>query len=1684
MIKKSVLFIVISIQIIFMSGCASEMSDFQHNGRVGNISLLHLFDDYEVLSVFWDNIDGEGFNIRLADAVNRNKEDFIRFSYLNKDILGLKYDDTDDLLLPKMISDLKELLEWIRNTRKCYYDDRNVNSFYRGNPGDYLDNFYSFLDTMSDTELGNGLIPVGDSVTDLARIILDYIVETKDSIDLRDFMEGLVGVVKDIEQDDFIELAEFLSKATIRTSFPIWWDEGGNRITTDGTGVNTGLGNLVRGVHSIVTGLSDFMRQDEQARDLLFDVIRETAGQVNLDNATIIRELLCNLEDYFTEGGRIYGNPSDNNTSFDSAIYSSRNNFNNPDPAQWGNFYSDTELKNTVKEVITGQLGLLLREDRHGSLTENPDSKDYVLGKFVKGLNRLGIDWENAKLEESLYDVIRFDVFGRDRRESDGWASSFVENFLFLGGITGNFGWFHGGGTNEIESGDSTDTNGRAHGHGSFKGTISLNDSLYGIKSGKELNALGTYELAFNTSYIYRSKNSFAYDERESHRLNYDYNIGALQFAIGQTVGGCGLPTGGAQLAGNNSYEPYCSNGIGEKSLAPWTLGSVLRGSWEGEGPYYYAPSDAEAETEELTIGGETTPCYKYYAPNGRIYAYVNKPDPEDSNTWEYYYPAKDGEAVETASYSTAESDPPFPFVEWTSPQNLIDGYTAWPGDPKKFYCTIDGERIVVEISFELGDITGGLNVHFTYEDIIDTINATFGYEVCFPDDENTDTVKRIKFISYESDIVVERWSYVNLFGIRKYNNGLNRILGLTENSHTEILNDNLTADAVLNIEIDGSEPVSVSFSESGNLWTANAITDRINGVLALAGYGDCMRRDYRRGFKICGRAGVGPESSSVKIYNQDGSGNALGELFGETVSINRKSRGRKNSYREFWDSDYYLIKASNDSTRVSLSDMKGNADQARCKTYQELIPERSKSRACLSHEEAIFRNYQWVLTEKKMVLIVPLHMNFEIIQSLVFQIIEGNGYSGLTACRKFRENHKWAKGNHINNFSDIPGDYRIEVFAKPAGIKMVDSGKVWHLLDHGSANTGPLCHLIQALYRFGFPRYVPELKESNGAQFEQDQLGSMDFAADDTDENWKKRNTLIPLIVSLFGVIHDESTPDNKPLAKMLEGLNPLIKPLFYYNRDIQGGVCANSWIPRVKGTGGGHQADNMLHAQFLLPDCDIDGFVSDGADPTGWFGGWAAREHYQPIDVPTILSFLIDRNPGSDRAENVDKRAAGLLGALSEYDVTSDRSEDNKSKTRIITNLICMLERMSDSSYDDEENVNYTTREFDTATYGQWGARRKILYGLEQALTSQKMIKGMSVAINERMSDPAGPVGKVKDLDFPEWIFQGRDGYDLDLDWGLDRLIGPFTDPEDGEKKGFIAYYPDNAAEGDDPQEQEDQRLSHFGARVIDEIESGIVPGTLSIKVAGSVVSDPDNRINDTMGMIKGPGIARTGVINYETGKIEFTLKQDPGEDAVECDYEYNQDWKDFYDLVEKAELFMGDDSRYAVIENVIDLMKTILSGYSFSDDEFAGVLYTLGKLMSWYDGQTWINQGEDGFDFQLRMIKNYLPQINEDVLQDATGENLNAMILLVRDMMGKDKLVDFLIDEIDFGEYGAKAIVDDLCLFLDSDVLMSRETALWSTLAELLEDMASGVENCNTADGLRDVYEDLGFQFNSGH
>ncbi|MBN2159061.1 MAG: hypothetical protein JW807_06675 [Spirochaetes bacterium] len=1428
-----------------ITGCSSEKEKwFQTNDPPAPFNLFHLFDNYPSLKAAWDSVPGHMGNVKMAEMMKADIPGTAEFL----SILAFLMDRADFPGLD-LLDDLKAALALVSDDSERFYGNNqkwsesgteayDIHSYYGdGNADVYLseeNGFYGFLDEISRYTGGP---KVGVSVIGMTNRIVKYLVDNKDAGDLQEFMDDLREVLtEDVDPADGVpdfqvtlkDLAEFAATPMAIADFPMWIDTPDplnpgddtlvENISDMDTHTDSELGNMALGFQKLLSGMITLMNGATIDRDGMYDMINNLSAAVDDVDAT--ERLVWNMSNYFTPNGLYYTTEDNSNTVVDTV--------NKKYCTDSGQLYSDAQIGETLREVLTASAGLFLRDDRRGSLSwyDSIASEDYPLAGVLKNAKKVYADWETAQIQESIYDMMRFDIFGRDRRVSGSYGTSLLEHLLFVGAVSGNFGFEWKPNTDEVNDNpimDPYNTVQRENGHGEFIGELTLNDSLFSLECQKDAAAqVGTFEIAFDNSTpkinapdgrncVFRSRDSFNEDNKATRQFTFSLNYPAIRFSSGPCAGDYGTGTGGnpsGPAPATDGYIPYTANGNGFKDLSSWTFAHVIRACWEGEGPYY-------ATQGAVSIGADK---YRYFRPDGTVYAEVDK----STEPWVYTYPVDS-----SSSYDAADA---------SSPGNRWNRYKAsWSTD------------------------------HYMIET---------------RQDQGSDLIR------------------------------------------------------------------------------------------------------------------------------------------------------------------YWIPKDSDGDTEADAAPVVGGKDTSSGRTYYEIIQENDHNRECASYEEAIFRNFQWVMNEKKMVLIIPLYIYATIpllarMESAVYQIIEGNGITGLSLARKYRANGVWAKANTGStndstctyaNTSKVPGDYRITVLATPTRYQMwnyvgsywynddvlkltvVDSVKVYtNTIGRGTATPGIVAHNIFALSRLAFPRSALITRTFNSRDYEHYLLGSKNVNNNNTTDEgfttsntvWKNRNALVPLFIALLAPLREKSTPEVNALAKMLEGLKFLIKPMVYFNYNIGSTngydeVAMNCWLPRIMGPRAtandawpSSEEYEAPHSRALMGDWDVTGFDKEDDSETAWLGGWDAQDYYRPEEIPTLLSVLIDSDISRTRA-NISQRADGLLAKLLSYGDTCVRP-----------------------------SVTETVVTPEPFTADELAAVDNVCLGLEQMTSGMKTSeRARGTEIEERMSNgtcggTVTALSSVKQLDLPEWMFAKRirpddpaKYIDLDLDDLLDKVIGEAPD------EGLNQFHDTNA---------------------------NLADGT------------PD--------------------------WSDFTNVDDDG--ALDV-------------LQTLIGQFMAEGSPYRITEYLFDIVEAVLR-HNPSEAQVKGLQYNLGKMLAYYGEDSshvyrWMMQGEDpNFSVLYDLLTTALPRVDDEMELYASangktrGEVYRSLMASLENVTRDNGMAAFIMDEISIGHHSSGDLINDLALWLDSDLISGPNTVFFRTMSDLLNDMAGIVSASPSSEELYLIYDNYGFQTN---
>lgn len=530
----------------------------------------------------------------------------------------------------------------------------------------------------------------------------------------------------------------------------------------------------------------------------------------------------------------------------------------------------------------------------------------------------------------------------------------------------------------------------------------------------------------------------------------------------------------------------------------------------------------------------------------------------------------------------------------------------------------------------------------------------------------------------------------------------------------------------------------------------------------------------------------------------------------------------RENRYKAVWETDHYLIRSTNISyhddanhsptgwtgyyapnkvvgsgssglNRYRMHSLQGTtgrgqytddldafASNSGALKFWEKIAENDPARACASQEEAMFRNFQWLMLEKKFVFIMPM-TSFVRIQAValgmctmnlyidapVFTIIEGNGLVGIATAKKGSNVGVWVikgtEGTDIDrtqytggpNYGDSfeLGDGRLWVLVKEdssydniIGITdgdYVDLGTIWNtILGGGNVLPNAIGENIVAVGRLGFLQSSYVASNASGTTW---------------SNAWNIRNKLLPVVVALAGSLHGKSyyeppasgywynfssTNHKYPMKYLSDAISALASPLVRYYKTPYTGATTGWFVPQME--------------------------VATFTGYTNNFGFLTPRPISSAIDFKPKSGL---RTVANLLTENTTAATDGLIPAL--------------ANTNFVSKLIAFLQLAG--QYGTGVPAIYTDIDKTSSDYTKWSARRKIFYGLEQIMARTKSSKSIEYTNNYGTT-----------LSYPSWFFtKGSD--DVDVDIALDEIIGAdslekgiavfvdYRDPSSSKYKGY---------------------------------------------------------------------------------------------------------------------------------------------------------------------------------------------------------------------------------------------------------------------------------------------------------
>ncbi len=1340
--NKLIYYLLFGLLIFSISCSEDELSDFQKNDPDPEFALFTLLDDYPALRSAFNNIDSYEFNDRMCAALNNYPDETKAIIRLTSKVLTEH--DTDAL------GSFKNIM------RRILYQDDLDKPTDKDDEFSYKNVYYSWADKVADAidSETDDRLNLTKPLLGIARKLFGYINYKYKGDELEEAMADFIEMLRDNEGTNIGSLltlfGEVLGKLYLQADENIIFNES-----------DTGLGNAVKGSDASFSGQTDEMK-DPAFREAYYNLLMElgniftasiTEGGEEKKIDDVLRELICNLENYCTKGDE-----NDVNTYDVDPRYNTKTS----------EVFVDADLKDSIRELILLVKHLTKRSDRESSIIHSYGEPTTLLDEFIRVLKSIGFDPETANLEERLYDMCLVDTWGRPRTETgtndlatEPFSISFIEHLLYLTIMGINAGWLDGGMTGEYEFRDANYN----HGHGEYIGGFTINDIMCSIKTknlglpngigglpGIDLSSIaGLYDLAFkpeDCEVVYRSCNNFSREERKDYRFFFDLDYSVFMVASPFLSGDLGVPWGGNPNGGDgqgieftNSYLPFCPTGIGEADSGCFFITLLTRSMLWGEGPYF--------TKEEMTVDGDV---YTYYRPDGRIYVQITKPDLDDVNTWTYFYPADGGNDVEG---EFDDEGNPYPegrrerinnryhdilYTDYTMCE-MTDPIKSWGGVFKKL--------------MNAANISEGSSLWSFFKFFMETLLG-------------------INIENDEDDDNNENW-YVTpaglLPGLDEDEKGAKgQAKGLLATDATEA--GRMAFPELIPENCRERECETRSEAYFRNLtWV---LTERKLGLF-IPLYAKIKLDAEFVGLIV--RAllvinGIDEENppwwmiSPLTIltdFRNDDPDESISSFVERIFSV-MMDGVTLTQLAAFFACEGNGVAGVMNSRAFSLKNMLNSNG-----TKEEIVNTNGAWPLKSIEEGKLWYGQSYIPGDTRFTIPYKTDFLFKAIAPLLIALNEKD------------VNLLNILGIVRNSLSEEP----------PDGIV---SELLWKLvLGDGSTLPAALSQALTPLARLAFPRSVhPETGEP--IDFIGSRKGSLvppdhpewGFEANDSDPNWRNRGIIPDLVFPLIMALRNLGGPavskeeyysrgdflapagTKNALKASLELLAPtLLKPWLYYHEGKEEPYAVKAWIARL-----------INGNSFFERSCDVPDIPLKTAELNTWqnHNSWEERGYYLPDETVNLLSLLED----SDRFAEDPKRCDGLLPLLTKYDVNKPKGPDNPPNTRIFTRLFQLVYAFTDEKFTDRPAA------YDENDYKTWSARDKIRYGLEQTISSIKCNKSENV----RITDEGLKGGRYPDvMIMPDYMYtDGIREVDTDLEKLLDELIGS------NESGKGIAVLPDN--------------------------------------------------------------------------------------------------------------------------------------------------------------------------------------------------------------------------------------------------------------------------------------------------
>ncbi|MCB1169955.1 MAG: hypothetical protein KDK25_06450, partial [Leptospiraceae bacterium] len=431
---------------------------------------------------------------------------------------------------------------------------------------------------------------------------------------------------------------------------------------------------------------------------------------------------------------------------------------------------------------------------------------------------------------------------------------------------------------------------------------------------------------------------------------------------------------------------------------------------------------------------------------------------------------------------------------------------------------------------------------------------------------------------------------------------------------------------------------------------------------------------------------------------------------------------GAGANYVSTWSTDEYRITvdrlgASSGTHQIGIGGVQDPGGNGTSYTINEIpIPGRQVG----SREEAFYKNFQWLLYEKRFVLVIPVHakLGASQIQHATYITVVANGVMGLMNAKPYCNNNlnscdrddngRWLKtGTFIKPdikqiadtnlvLSNTPGDSVVYVEAWGYGLDGQQSFGFADEVLYGALYDSILYPQPPSLFSGLIP---PALSKNAPALERLGFLNSASVSSSQTDTYWSDRNKLLPLIVALAAALDDQTdSGSGKNAYKLLTNLSRvLVRPYLSLGNDPVSGV-SNVYNLQIYGSGAsfGIRSPSMDPSDYY-PDAGLRSIVSLLIENDRRYQD-GLLNLLSKTDTLSQLSGMLAEFGGSERAAGREKLLNGVLQILDEVKVNSE------APTPVQFNIETVITNLRDdiADYPDSRPADLEAAEWDDVSDG----------------------------------------------------------------------------------------------------------------------------------------------------------------------------------------------------------------------------------------------------------------------------------------------------------------------------------------------------------------------------------------------